>query len=88
MGVISMKLVGEGTFNRENRKAAMRSALENAGVDCVIVGYQSATKIHDFNGTVLHLLGMNHERLTFKFQRLGQKLTGVVRAKIVPDLIA
>jgi hypothetical protein len=31
---------------------------------------------------------MNHERLTFKFQRLGQKLAGVVRAKIVPDLIA
>jgi hypothetical protein len=47
MDVINMKLVGEGTFNRENRKAAMRSALENAGVDSVIVRYKSATKIHD-----------------------------------------
>src|SRR3984885_11404076 len=32
MGVISMKLVGEGTFNREDRRAAMRFAFRNAGV--------------------------------------------------------
>jgi len=31
---------------------------------------------------------MNHERFTFKFQGLEQKLTGVVPAKVVPDLIA
>src|SRR5258708_15630926 len=31
MGVVSMKLVGEGTFNREDRKAAMRVAFKNAG---------------------------------------------------------
>src|SRR5438067_6260777 len=33
MGVISMKLIGEGTFNREDRKAAMRFAFRDAGVD-------------------------------------------------------
>jgi uncharacterized protein (DUF1501 family) len=44
--------------------------------------------VRDFNATVLRLLGVNHERLTFKFQGLAQKLTGVVPAKIVPDLIA
>jgi arylsulfatase A-like enzyme len=44
--------------------------------------------VRDFNATVLHLLGVNHEKLTFKFQGLAQKLTGVVPAKIVPDLIA
>jgi hypothetical protein len=44
--------------------------------------------VRDFNATVLRLLGINHERLTFKFQGLAQKLTGVVPAKIVPDLIA
>src|SRR6266513_787646 len=37
MGVVSMKLVGEGTFSREDRKAAMRFAFKNAGVDCVTV---------------------------------------------------
>src|SRR6476660_6196533 len=32
MGVISMKLIGEGTFNREDRQAAMKFAFRNAGV--------------------------------------------------------
>src|SRR5215475_7427807 len=47
MGVISMKLVGEGTFNREDRKAAMQFAFRNAGVDCVTVGYKSTAEIDE-----------------------------------------
>src|SRR6202162_1278660 len=47
MGVISMKLVGEGTFNREDRQAAMRFAFRNAGVDCVTVGYKNTGEIDD-----------------------------------------
>jgi 1-deoxyxylulose-5-phosphate synthase len=47
MGVISMKLVGEGTFNREDRKQAMRFAFKNAGVDCVTVGYKNTAEIDE-----------------------------------------
>jgi predicted aldo/keto reductase-like oxidoreductase len=47
MGVISMKLVGEGTFNREDRRAAMKFAFRNAGVDCVTVGYKSTAEIDE-----------------------------------------
>jgi aryl-alcohol dehydrogenase-like predicted oxidoreductase len=47
MGVISMKLVGEGTFSREDRKAAMRFAFRNAGVDCVTVGYKNTAEIDE-----------------------------------------
>jgi aryl-alcohol dehydrogenase-like predicted oxidoreductase len=47
MGVISMKLVGEGTFNRDDRKAAMRFAFRNAGVDCVTVGYKNTGEIDE-----------------------------------------
>jgi predicted secreted protein len=47
MGVISMKLAGEGTFSREDRKAAMRFAFRNAGVDCVTVGYKNTTEIDE-----------------------------------------
>ena len=47
MGVVSMKLVGEGTFNREDRKAAMRFAFKNAGVDCVTVGYKNTAEIDE-----------------------------------------
>jgi aryl-alcohol dehydrogenase-like predicted oxidoreductase len=47
MGVISMKLVGEGTFNREDRQAAMRFAFKNAGVDSVTVGYKNTAEIDE-----------------------------------------
>jgi aryl-alcohol dehydrogenase-like predicted oxidoreductase len=48
MGVISMKLIGEGAFtNREDRKAAMRFAFQNAGVDCVTVGYKNTAEIDE-----------------------------------------
>jgi predicted aldo/keto reductase-like oxidoreductase len=48
MGVISMKLVGEGTFtNREDRKKAMRFAFRHAGVDCVTVGYKAPAEIDE-----------------------------------------
>ena len=47
MGVISMKLVGEGTFNREDRQAAMRFAFKNAGVDSVTVGYKNSAEIDE-----------------------------------------
>ncbi len=48
MGVISMKLVGEGRFtNREDRKAAMRYAFRTAGVDSVTVGYKNTSEIDE-----------------------------------------
>ncbi len=47
MGVISMKLVGQGTFNRADRQAAMRFAFRNAGVDCVTVGYKNTAEIDE-----------------------------------------
>lgn len=47
MGVISMKLVGEGVFDREDRRAAMRFAFRNAGVDCVTVGYKNTAEVDE-----------------------------------------
>jgi aryl-alcohol dehydrogenase-like predicted oxidoreductase len=46
-GIISMKLAGEGTFNREDRQAAMKFAFRNAGVDAVTVGYKNTTEIDE-----------------------------------------
>jgi len=47
MGVIAMKLAGEGTFGREDRRKAMRFAFRDAGVDCVTVGYKSPAEIDE-----------------------------------------
>ena len=44
--------------------------------------------IRDLNATLLHCLGIDHERLTFKFQGLDQKLTGVEEARVVHEILA
>jgi hypothetical protein len=43
--------------------------------------------IHDFHATVLRLLGFDHERFTFKYQGLDQKLTGVETSRVVKELL-
>jgi Protein of unknown function (DUF1501) len=44
--------------------------------------------VRDFNATVLHCLGIDHNKLTYKFQGLDQKLTGTTPASVVTDLLA
>jgi hypothetical protein len=44
--------------------------------------------IRDFHATVLKLLGYDHERFTFRYQGLDQRLTGVEPARVIPELIA
>ncbi len=43
--------------------------------------------IRDLNATILHTLGIDHERLTFKFQGLDQRLTGVEKATVVKAVL-
>jgi len=43
--------------------------------------------VHDFQATVLHLLGINHERLTYRFQGRDFRLTDV-HGKVVKELLA
>jgi len=54
------------------------------------LGFKVATDkvhIHDLQATILHLLGIDHERLTFKFQGRQYRLTDV-HGHIVHDIIA
>jgi hypothetical protein len=43
--------------------------------------------VHDFQATVLHLLGIEHERLTHKFQGRRYRLTDV-HGRLVPGVLA
>ncbi|MBM4067945.1 MAG: DUF1501 domain-containing protein [Planctomycetes bacterium] len=43
--------------------------------------------VHDLNATLLHLLGLNHERLTFRFQGRDYRLTDV-HGTLVRDILA
>ncbi len=43
--------------------------------------------VHDFQATVLHLLGIDHERFTFRFQGRQFRLTDV-HGKVVKPILA
>jgi len=54
------------------------------------LGYKSVENIvdvHDLHATMLHLMGINHLRMTVKFQGLDMRLTGVA-GKVVKGVIA
>lgn len=44
--------------------------------------------VNDLNATILHLMGIDHRRLTYPFQGLEQRLTGVEPAAAVEEVIA
>ncbi|HEU0123784.1 MAG TPA: DUF1501 domain-containing protein [Bryobacteraceae bacterium] len=43
--------------------------------------------VRDFQATILHNLGIDHKRFTYKYQGLDQKLTGVEEAHVIKGLI-
>ena len=49
---------------------------------------ENPVHVRDLHATMLHLLGIDHTRLTFPFQGLDQRLTGVEHAHAVRDLLA
>jgi len=48
---------------------------------------ESPVSVHDFHATLLHLLGIDHQRLTVKFQGLDARLTGI-SGSVVKDILA
>ena len=38
---------------------------------------ENGVHVHDFHATILHLMGINHERLTYRFQGRDYRLTDV-----------
>jgi Protein of unknown function (DUF1501) len=43
--------------------------------------------IRDFHATILHLLGFDHERLSYRYQGLDARLTGVEKAQVIKALL-
>ena len=44
--------------------------------------------IRDLNATILHLLGLDHSRLSVKHKGLDVKLTGVEEAHVVKGILS
>lgn len=83
---------------REHHPWAFSSWLAGAGVRKGIVygstdeiGLRAADQpvhVRDFHATILHLLGFDHQRLTFRHGGLDQRLTGVEEAHVVKALLS
>lgn len=48
---------------------------------------QDPVAVRDLHATMLHQLGIDHEKLTFPFQGLDQRLTGVEEARVVREIL-
>ena len=44
--------------------------------------------INEINATILHCMGIDHERFTRRYQGLNQRLTGVESMKVIKQILA
>jgi len=75
----SMWLAGGGI-----RSGMTYGATDDFGYNAV----EDKVHVRDFHATLLHLLGIDHNRLTYKFQGLDFRLTGVEPARVVDKILA
>jgi hypothetical protein len=48
---------------------------------------ENRVSVHDVHATLLHQLGIDHNRFTYRFQGLDAKLTGVEESRVVQELL-
>ena len=66
----------------------VRGGMEHGATDELGFGVtENKVHVHDLQATILHLLGFDHQRLTFRFQGRDYRLTDVY-GKVVRDLLA
>jgi len=75
----SMVLAGGGI-----RGGTCHGATDDLGYDAV----DGVVHVRDLHATMLHLLGLDHARLTVPFQGLDARLTGVEPARVVREIVA
>ena len=49
---------------------------------------ENPVHVRDLHATMLHLLGIDHHRLSVQFQGLDQRLTGVEKSRVVKEIIS
>jgi uncharacterized protein (DUF1501 family) len=96
-GRTPMSQSNKGTTGRDHHNKAMSVWVAGAGVQRGLVygatdelGYaaqENIATVHDLHATMLHLLGIDHNAFTYKFQGLDAKLTGVEGAKILTGIL-
>jgi hypothetical protein len=65
------------------KRGVAHGATDEHGVRAV----EKAVDVHDFHATILHLLGLNHEKLTFRHAGRDYRLTDVA-GNVVKDILS
>ena len=88
----------QGSNGRDHHPRCFTMALAGGGIQGGVTygatdeyGYNVAENpvhVRDLHATLLHCLGIDHRRFTHKFQGLDAKLTGVVPARVVKEVLA
>lgn len=87
----------KGASGRDHNPEGFTCWLAGAGVKAPFTygatdefGYkavENVVDVHDFHATILHLLGLDHERLTYYYNGLERRLTDV-HGKVVEEILA
>ena len=48
---------------------------------------ENPVHVQDLHATILHLLGIDHRKFTYRFQGLDFRLTGVEESRVVEDIL-
>jgi hypothetical protein len=86
-----------GTYGRDHHPSCFTMWMAGGGVrggqnygrtdDYSVNVAEQAVSVHDLHATMLHLLGIDHEQFTFKFQGRDFRLTDV-HGRVVPELLS
>jgi hypothetical protein len=97
-GRTPMSQTNKGPVGRDHHNQAMSIWLAGAGIrrGCVYgatdeLGYSAVEQVctvHDLHATMLHQLGIDHEKFSVKFQGLDARLTGVEPAQAIQGILA
>lgn len=92
-----MPFFQKGAQGRDHNPDGFTCWMTGAGVkpgvsigECDELGQKAVKDIHplyDFNATILHLLGLNHERLTFEHNGIQRRLTNV-EGHVIREMLA
>ena len=96
-GRTPMSQSNKGPVGRDHHNQSMSMWLAGAGIQGGLVygatdelGYRAVDNVctvHDLHATMLHLLGIQHDAFSVKFQGLDARLSGVEGAKVLTDIL-
>jgi len=89
---------GDGYTGRDHNMQAFTSWMAGGGIkggttygktdDFAHKAVENSVSVHDFHATILHLLGLHHQKLTFPRNGLHERLTGVEPPRVVEEIVA